>query len=383
MNVLYVSNFFEAGKLTSGSPIIFDGYIKNLSKSKKIKLNVISIGDKTAIHENENYNIYVFQKRNLYYIPFFMIFLIFKIKKLIKRLNPDVIHVGCTGYAYLFLAMILQRKYPLVTTVLGILSKELPLRQKEHKKNWLMTNYKIFFEKYTLPKLKNIIVPTKHIVPHIKNLGASEAKYFTVPDGINYSKIQSYQPIKDYKADILFLSTLDKLKGLDVLIHAISLISSEFQNLKVIIGGKGPRENSFKDLVKKLGLENIISFKGIIKGEKNKYGAIKSCKVLVAPSRWDCQPYAVIEGAACGVPTIASNASNPQFLDDEKTGLVFDSEDSKDFALKIKKILDNNELQKKMGKEGIKKSIECDWRNVVNKTKTIYKDIINSHNKIT
>ena len=380
MNVVLINNFPVDGDPSSGSPIIFEGFVRYLSLNENIKLNIISIGEKTAVYNKEKYNVFQIKKNRLYYIPFITPLLYFKVKRIINRINPDVIHVGCTGYWFFFIALLLQKRYPLVTTVLGILTKELSYRKNEYNKNWFIVRYKIFFEKFSFARLKHLIVPSRHIIPYVKEIGGKNAEYFTISDGIEYDKIQNITSISDLKGDVLFLSSLDKLKGVDVLINAVSLLVKDIPSIKVIIGGAGPGEHRFKALVNELKIENNIIFKGVIKGINNKFGAIKSCKVLVAPSRWDCQPYAVIEGASCGKATIASDASNPEFLDDEKTGLVFESENHIDFADKLKQLLLNDVLRKKMGKAGLVKSKSCDWSVVVDQSIAIYIKVIDQFN---
>jgi len=380
MNVVMFSNYSIGSDLTSGSPTIFEGFTKQLALNSNVKLSIISMGKETAIHHMEHFVIYQIKKNRLLYIPFLTPIFYFKIKKIVKKLKPDIIHVGCTGYWNFFVAVMLQKKYPLVTTVLGILTKEFGYRQKEFKKNWIIEKYKVIFERYSLSRLSYLIVPTSHIIPIIKSISNTKAKFYTVADGIDYNKIQNILPRDEFKGDILFLSTLDKLKGPDVLIKAISLIIDDLPDIKVIIGGAGPREEKLKSLVRELGLENNIIFKGLIKGLDKKFGAIKSCKILVAPSRWDCQPYAVIEGAACGKATIASDMSNPEFLDDRKTGLVFKSGNHLDFADKLKQLLLNDELREKMGNEGLIKSQDYDWSIIVNQSIKIYNTVIDIYN---
>lgn len=380
LNVVMFNNYPIAGDPTSGSPTIFEGFTNHLSLNKNVKLNVISMGSKTAVFEMEHFVIFQIKKNRLLYVPFLTPLFYYKVKKIVDKINPDVIHVGCTGYWNFFIALMLQKKYPLVTTVLGILSKEFMYRQKEFKKNWIVEKYKVLFEKYSLSRLKHLIVPTRHIIPVIKDISNTKATFYKVYDGIEYEKIQKIRPIAELTGDVLFLSTLDKLKGVDVLIKAVSLIINEIPNIKVLIGGKGPREEKLKLLVKELNLENNIIFKGVIKGAEKKYGAIKSCKILVAPSRWDCQPYAVIEGAACAKATMAADTSNPDFLDDKKTGLVFESDNHIDFADKLKQLLLNDHLRKKMGDDGLIKSKVCDWSIIVDQSIEIYFKVIDTFN---
>ena len=96
MNVVLI-NHFSTDDLSSGSPIIFEGFARYLSQNENIKLNIISVGEKTAVYNRENYNVCQIKKNRLYYIPFITPLLYFKVKRIVNRINPHVIHVGCTG----------------------------------------------------------------------------------------------------------------------------------------------------------------------------------------------------------------------------------------------------------------------------------------------
>ena len=91
--------------------------------------------------------------------------------------------------------------------------------------------------------------------------------------------------------------------------------------------------------------------------DQEKYSYYNVCKIVVIPSRWDCQPAALFEAAAYSKPVIASDASNPDVIMDGITGFVFKSEDVKDLEKKIAYLLKNKNIQEKWVK-GLKMKLE-------------------------
>jgi glycosyltransferase involved in cell wall biosynthesis len=344
--------------------------VKHLSRREDVELHLISIGDKNRQFKRDNVNVHEIKKTLPY--PFSIPRLVWSLRHKTIEINPDIVHAEGSFFLYSTAAALLRNRYPTLLTVLGVILKEIKFQKGIglifytllHKPN----------ERYVMSKIPNIII----ITPSIKNLISkwTKSKIYSVQDGIEFEKIQGFQPHKSEKPDVLFLSHLTKLKGVDILIKALPIVLNSVPDLSVYIAGTGPQEEELKSLVKELNLEAHIKFLGFIADEEEKYSYYKACKVVVAPSRWDCQPYAVTEGAACGKPIIASDMSNPALLDDGKAGFVFQSENVVDLASKIIKLLTDDKLREDMGKAALEKAKECDWNKIADRHVEIYKEVI-------
>lgn len=379
MKVTMLCTYPLDGKLTSGSPILFERLSYYLANFKGIELHIISVGQETGKYKKNNTNIYAIKKKKLYFIPLFTPILFWKMKRIINEINPDIVHAGSTSYFYSSAVAFLQDKYPVVSTALGIVANEIKYTRKENRKYRILAWYMVIAERYLLSKIPHIIVPTPHIKSFLNKV--TDAKIYTVSDGIEFERIQEFQPHKSEKPDVLFMSSLKKLKGVDILIKALPMVLRAVPDLSVYIAGSGPCEDELKSLVKELNLETHVKFLGLITDEEEKYSYYKACKIVVAPSRWDCQPFAVIEGAACGKPTIASDKSNPAFLDDGKAGFIFKSENSVELANKIIQLMRSEKLREEMGKAGLEKVRECDWNRVAEKMFEVYTKVITDFHK--
>lgn len=348
----------------------------HLSHTKGIELHIIMIGDENKQFKKNNLTIHMIKIRKLVSSPFLTPMLLQNMKRKVIEINPDVVHGISTSYIYSPVIASLRDKYPTVLTVYGIAAIERKYNRAEYKRarQFIADFVSIINERYVLSKIPNIII----ITPALKNLISkwTKSEIYSIQDGIEFDKIQGFQPHKSEKPDILFLSSLEKLKGVDILIKAIPIVLNSVPDLSVYIAGMGPQEDELKRLVKELNLEVHVKFLGFIADEEEKYGYYKACKVVVAPSRWDCQPYAVTEGAACGKPIIASDKSNPALLDDGKAGFIFQSENAEDLANKIIKLLKDDKLRGEMGKAALEKARECDWSRIADRHVEIYKEVI-------
>jgi glycosyltransferase involved in cell wall biosynthesis len=118
-----------------------------------------------------------------------------------------------------------------------------------------------------------------------------------------------------------------------------------------------------------------VKFLGFITDEE-KYRNYNACKIVVVPSRWDCQPFALFDAAASGKPVVASDMSNPGIVDNGKTGVIFKSNDINDLASKIILLLKDDKLRNEMGKAAKEKAKQYDWSRIAARTVEIYKDVI-------
>ena len=376
MKVAMVCSYPLNGNLWNGSLIIKDRMTYHLSRIKDIELHIIMVGKENKQFKKDNLYIHMIKKRKLFYIPFLTPILLWNMKRKIKEINPDIVHAVSTVFFYSCVAAFLRNKYPTVLTAYGIMAKETKYTKEEYKKicQYIFMWFGIIGERYLASKIPHILIPTSHIKSVINKM--TDSKIYVVPDGIEFEKIHGFQPHKSERMDVLFMSSLEKLKGVDVLIKALPIVLNSVPDISVYIAGTGPQEEELKSLVKELNLEAHVKFLGLITDEEEKYGYYKSCKVVVAPSRWDCQPYAVTEGAASGKPIIASDMSNPALLDDGKAGFIFQSENVEDLASKIIKLLREDKLREEMGKAALEKARECDWNRIVEQLVKIYKEVI-------
>lgn len=141
------------------------------------------------------------------------------------------------------------------------------------------------FVKSTLPKKRGFV---------IHNAYDSEIFYDLIP-------------FDNRIKDVIFVGRLVSDKGVDTLIRALGIISS--QNQKIInleIVGEGPELKSLEKLILSLGIEKQIKFLGKLTG-KALAKKINEHQLMVVPSKWK-EPFGLValEGLACGCKMVVS-----------------------------------------------------------------------------
>lgn len=123
-----------------------------------------------------------------------------------------------------------------------------------------------------------------------------------VPNGLGAEEFEPVMPNGD-ATDFLFVGELRLLKGVDCLIDAVAALRATGLAATLTCVGDGPDKADFMRRAEALGLGTAVSFPGSMPARE----AFRLGRVLVVPSRAESFPYIVLEGAAAGLPLIASD----------------------------------------------------------------------------
>jgi glycosyltransferase involved in cell wall biosynthesis len=150
------------------------------------------------------------------------------------------------------------------------------------------------------------------------------ASVATIPNGVDLSswcpleKAAARESLKIAPADfvVVFTGRIAHVKGIDVLLSAISLLAAKIPNLKVFIigslSGSFDGRDSYMDPYARAmvdaGRGLPVSFLGFINNRDTRFRQyIAAADVSVVPSRLEPQGLVVLESLAMGKPVIGSN----------------------------------------------------------------------------
>lgn len=127
--------------------------------------------------------------------------------------------------------------------------------------------------------------------------------------------------------EFLMVARFDFAKGHDILLRAIAKAQNELRarGKRTLLIGAGARFEEMKGLARSLGVDDLVDFAGAI---ENAADEMARARILVAPSRWEGSPYAVLEALAAGLDVIASDCpGNRELIRDGENGYLFAVED--------------------------------------------------------
>lgn len=172
-----------------------------------------------------------------------------------------------------------------------------------------------------------------------------------------FSNSRKLLGIPDEQTVILTIANFNHIKGLDVLCHAIALLSEQTalnSNTHFYIVGQPQKEiQQLSELAKQLGISSYIHMEGI----SNQIATyLTASNLYVQPSRSEGLPLSLMEAASVGLPLIGTKVGgNPEIIEHEYNGLLVDSENSQQLAEAILSILSQPSLQKQYGAGSMQK----------------------------
>lgn len=150
---------------------------------------------------------------------------------------------------------------------------------------------------------------------------------------------------------IVSVGRFTEQKNFPMLINAFSKIIEEFPEYKLEIYGDGPLRKEMETLIKELNLTDKIHMPGYVENIKNR---IEDASLFVLPSNFEGMPNALMEAMAMGIPSIATDCpvGGPRFLiKDGENGFLVPVGDSELLAKKIKLLLSDESISKKISKK--------------------------------
>lgn len=143
-------------------------------------------------------------------------------------------------------------------------------------------------------------------------------------------------------------------KNLDVLITTMPLILKEFNNVKLILVGRGHLEGHLRALVDKLKLNNHVLFFGYI---PNPESLFKIFDIYVSSSATEGFSLSILEAMAAGLPVVATDiGAHREAVSDGITGLLVTPNDPEALALAINRLINDKQLARMLGEEGHKRA---------------------------
>ena len=308
---------------------------------------------------------------------------VFKVKNIIQKEQPDIIHTNnIAGFSVALLSLIRKLKIPNVHTL------------RDHymlcKSNRMLKGQTICKKQcatcklYTLNKkiISNKIEAVVGISNYILNVHLENGYFYNaqikevIHNGITinneFQNEKANMQVKKKTLTFGFLGQLHPVKGIEQLIKLF-----DFDDAELIVAGKEFNAGYLTQL-KALG-NSKTKFVGFIPSSD----FFREIDVLIHPALWR-EPFCrvIIEAYAYGVPVIASsNGGLPEIIEHKKTGMIFDSNDFNNLHRRIEEVINAPWMIQQMSKNCFSKAHEFRNDLLTNKYIDVYLKTIANYEK--
>ncbi|QKF78384.1 glycosyltransferase family 4 protein [Arcobacter defluvii] len=256
------------------------------------------------------------------------------LKKILKELKPDIIHVRSRVPAWLVYFANKRLNIKVVSTVHGFNSVGFysSIMQKADAVICVSNSIKEYIQKnYQTPQSKITVIPR-----------GIDLELFN-PSNLDEDFINEFKEEYDLKDKFIISSVgrVTQLKDYETFIKAINLVKKEIPQLKALIvgGTRSDKEdylNSLKILIKELNLQDNIIFTG----SQSKIAEIYALSDVVVSSSKKPESFgrAVAEAIALNTPVVATNHGGVKdIIIDNVNGFFFEVGNDKELASNILK----------------------------------------------
>jgi L-malate glycosyltransferase len=348
-----------------------------------MKKKLVFIAPANSVHSKKWIESFLNSKFKIYWISFYkksidihddiefheirsnLIFSYFKLKKLLNRINPEIVHYHYLGFQ-LFLIPFLKIKN-LVTSPWGS-------DIKFSKKNTI----KGFFISKIFTKSKIITVDADFMFDEVKKFeknNLSKVNRINYGTDIKFFKFNS--KIKENVFKIISLRNHEEIYDIDKLILASSILKKNNFNININIFGSGSQSDSLKNLVKKLSLEDIITFSGGYEYSKLPK-LLHEYDLYISTSSSDAGLSAsTSEAMSSGVSVLSADNSENSFWMNDNCGFLFKTSSVDDLVTKINEIINMNQDELDIIRSNARKKIEThnNYENEMKKMLDIYEEL--------
>lgn len=293
------------------------------------------------------------------------------LKRLLNRIQPDVVHTGFLqshGFIGAFI-----RDFPVLSVPMG--SDVLILPDKSF--------YNKLIAKFVLKKADMITCDCEVVKNKIIELtGYDSEKIIVIPRGAELnifyprdSSVRRKLGWENYKV-LIMNRKFSPIYGIEYFINALPRIVEKLPDVRVILAGSGPLEEEIKQRIVNFKLNNFVHFAGFV--DANTIAEyLNAADIYVSTSLSDGTSVSLLEAMACRLPVVVSDVpANLEWIEDGVNGFIVPRRDSRVLANKLIELLNNPLLCRKMGNHNYDVAQKrANWDRNFDKLEAIYKTL--------
>lgn len=283
-------------------------------------------------------------------------------RRILKRENPDVIHIHNTYFLGLS-ALFWAKRFGIPVIATNHFMPENAILNLKGV-NWLYKPLEFIIWKFLVwfhNQVDYVTSPTPTAVRLLNENGLKqpvEAITNGIDTAVFHPWVQTDSMVKKLglatdRPIILYVGRIDGEKRLDVLVGAMPTVLAA-QPAQLVLAGYGKAMDGLKSQIKRLGIEKDVLFTGFV-DEDDKPALYNAASVFAISSPAELQSIVTLEAMASALPIVAVDvAALHELCHDGKNGYLFPHEDSDALAQKLNTLLSNPEQCGEFGQASFK-----------------------------
>jgi glycosyltransferase involved in cell wall biosynthesis len=317
---------------------------------------------------------------------------IYRLVKFIKTMKIDLVHTNLYESDVIGGVASKLSGVPVICTWASPAGAPTAFKKQLHLNSYKL-GLSMFLQRMIYKTCHNhFIAVSEHVkTSWINRRGFDQTRITVIPRAISQSLSQSVsvsvisEARKKLSLDnsypIIFnVGRLTPQKGQEYILEAMPFILNNFPEAKLLIAGEGPLRNEMENMIKDLGLNNVVSLLGNRDDIKILHLA---SDIFVFPSLSEGMPGALLEAAALGKPCVVADIEPVrEILEDTKSGLFIPQHDSKALAQAVVRLSANRKEAHALGLKARETVLNrFIINNTVRKLEELYIKILNNRGR--
>jgi len=317
--------------------------------------------------QGQGYRVVVVDRLRRAINPYNDIVSYFQIKRLLRRLQPDIVHThsakaGILGRFAGYKLKARNSKPKIVHTIHGLAFHPY--------QSGILNKFYIAIEKSAAKRTDFFISVADAMTAQATAAGIGMPEQYVTAysavDEDDFLEPVSDEQKRDFRRkygiseDAIVLVTVARLfmlKGHDYIIESAKELSKRFANCIWLFVGDGNLSEYYKRKVLELGLADRIKFTGLLPPSRIPL-AIRSSDILVHCSLREGLARTLPQAMLCGRPAISFDVDGAREVVNENTGRLIEPKNVEQLIVACAELIENADLRQKLGRQGRESVIE-------------------------
>jgi glycosyltransferase involved in cell wall biosynthesis len=278
-----------------------------------------------------------------------------KARALVAQLEPDVVHGQEIGW----MGDIATRCSPRsVVTVHGLPHVEIRLAASRSLRDKLRIRPIELMVGRVLRRASVVISISSYDRSKLSGLIHGTRVSIANPTGQEFF---SLAPSGHTAPQLLFAGVLAPRKDVVGLVNAFAQTHETVPSARLVIVGPQPDKayaQQVRDRVTALGLDRSVDMVGLVDNDRLR-DELAAARAVVLFSREETAPTIIAQAMAAGKPVVASRVGGiPELISDGESGFLVDPEDEDGLAIRMTRLLEDQELCLRMGLSGHQRALQ-------------------------
>lgn len=242
-------------------------------------------------------------------------------------------------------------------------------------RNLLLNAISDVYDHYlTLPKYDKVILLTHE--DHEKNWHGSK-RFEVIPNMLTIPE----EPARDYdnfksQKKIVTVSRLAKVKNIDMIIKAFSIVAQSYPDWSLDIYGNGDQRGHLLSLIEKFNLQDKVFLNGLTTnvGEK-----LDEADIFVHASRHEGFGLSILEAMSHSLPVVTTDSpcGPKDIITDGKNGFLVHVDDVEAMANRLKYLISKPEKRRQIGESAYLRSRDFTTDKIIPMHAALYRSLTN------